>query len=466
MKFRMKMTLCMVSLLSVLFGIGGAVLISASFTINLEQEFLAARGAYQSLLNGLQLVNEFGGTPASHDLPSVVEELSSQTSAEWTSVRASSNGEVLYAAGPQADQFRDFNDPLEQDECLIATLSDGDGRYLQVSGLVNTAGQELRLDITRDCSNVYAMRTRQMQIYIVIFSSMLTICAALSYGFSRMLTKPLTQLTQATRQIADGDFSCRTEIQTSDEIGTLSEQFDRMAGQIEENVHELQDAVARQERFMGMFAHELKTPMTSIIGYADLLRGGTLNEEEQADAANYVFSEGKRLESLSLKLLNLLVTEHQKPILLPASPSKLAAEVANHWAPERDKEKIVLQLEGQEGQCFLEPDLFKSLVFNLLDNAKKALDRTGTIRLVTKMLDDGCVLEVYDSGRGIPEDALQHLTEAFYRVDKSRSRALGGVGLGLTLCNEIVRLHNGNLEFESCLGQGTCVRAVLRGGRP
>ena len=217
---------------------------------------------------------------------------------------------------------------------------------------------------------------------------------------------------------------------------------------------------------MGMFAHELKTPMTAIIGYADMLRGGTLDAGEQAEAANYIVSEGKRLENLSRKLLNLLVAGSREPALVPVSPARLVAEVAEHWRPGREKQGITLELDCQEGTCLLDPDLARSLVGNLLDNAGKALDGGGEILCRTRMLEDGVVLEVRDNGRGIPPEALRHLTEAFYRVDKSRARASGGVGLGLTLCDEIVRLHSGTLEFESREGQGTCVRAVLRRGRP
>lgn len=135
------------------------------------------------------------------------------------------------------------------------------------------------------------------------------------------------------------------------------------------------------------------------------------------------------------------------------------------------------------GTCRLEPDLFRSLLVNLIDNAGKAIGEEGhgraisekgrgeTIReeghiLVTvHMTENGCVLLVEDDGPGIPEEAKVHLTEAFYRVDKSRSRKQGGAGLGLTLCANIAELHGGALGFENREGGGTRVRVELRGGR-
>ena len=214
-----------------------------------------------------------------------------------------------------------------------------------------------------------------------------------------------------------------------DEVGQLAADFNRMAGQLEQNVNRIQESMALQERFMADFSHEMKTPMTSIIGYADLLRSQVLTPDEQMDAANLVAG----------------LLEHLK---------RLYAQKG-----------IALQYRTEEGACFLEPDLFKTLLVNLMDNARKALDNGGNIYVWQEMLPDGCRVRVLDNGRGIPPEALAHLTEAFYRVDKSRSRAQGGAGLGLSLCNEIVQLHGGTMQFESRVGNGTVVTVELKGGR-
>ena len=112
----------------------------------------------------------------------------------------------------------------------------------------------------------------------------------------------------------------------------------------------------------------------------------------------------------------------------------------------------------------LEPDLVKSLVINLVDNARKATEKGGNIYILSTMTDTGCAIRVVDNGRGMPQEAISKITEAFYRVDKSRSRAQGGAGLGLALCRQIVELHGGKMEFESILGKGTSVKVTLNGG--
>jgi len=109
----------------------------------------------------------------------------------------------------------------------------------------------------------------------------------------------------------------------------------------------------------------------------------------------------------------------------------------------------------------IEPDLFMSLLLNLIDNARKAIDGAGKVSIRTRTLDGVCKLSVTDDGRGIPEEELNKIKDAFYRVEKSRSRSQGGVGLGLRLCDEIAALHGGEISFESVLGKGTTVTITL-----
>ena len=293
----------------------------------------------------------------------------------------------------------------------------------------------------------------------------IAIGAAVSWVTSYLLTRPLGTLSRASRELARGNLSYRAPVRSRDEVGQLASDFNRMAGQLEQNVNRIQETMALQERFMADFSHEMKTPMTSIIGYADLLRSQVLTPDEQMDAANYIFSEGKRLEALGLKLLDMLSLDQSKLQLVPASPADLVAGLLEHLKRVYAQKGIALQYRTAEGMCFLEPDLFKTLLVNLMDNARKALDNGGYIYVWQEMLPDGCRVRVLDNGRGIPPEALTHLTEAFYRVDKSRSRAQGGAGLGLSLCNEIVQLHGGTMQFESRVSNGTVVTVELKGGR-
>ena len=166
-----------------------------------------------------------------------------------------------------------------------------------------------------------------------------------------------------------------------------------------------------------------------------------------------------------MKLLDIYVAEQTEIQMSMQSPGRITGDAAKHFRPICEKKKITLKGKYEKGKCLLEPDLFRSLIVNLMDNAAKAVGEEGHIWVSVRMTDKGCILCVEDDGPGIPTEARAHLTEAFYRVDKSRSRKQGGAGLGLTLCAKIVEMHGGALSFKKRRGGGTRVCAELRGGR-
>lgn len=466
MKFRIKITLCMIWLMSLVFSIGGSFLISMSFYDSLEREKETAYSSYQMVLNTLKVVNTASEHSDYDDISDTLEQLSIQSSSMWSALRLTSDKELLYTDGSAANVLNDMSKQLDANHCLLSYAENTEGnRYLQLSGSFSAGEKTLYLDSAYDISSIYETRQLQQEAYQKIFIVMIFLCTILSYSISRVLTKPLSKLSKASREIASGNLSYRPSIYSNDEVGALASDFNNMVEKLELNVYELKDAMERQERFMGSFAHEMKTPMTSIIGYADLIRSQTLEPEEQSYAANYIFSEGKRLERLSLQLLDIIILKKKYITLYPAEPSNMIGKLVEYLQPIYTKKNITLQYTCEAGICLMEPDLVKSLLLNLLDNARKALDNGGTITIVSKMLQDGCCIQVTDNGKGIPPEALKHLTEAFYRIDKSRSREQGGVGLGLALCNEITALHKGTITFESKVDSGTTVTIILRGGR-
>ena len=234
--------------------------------------------------------------------------------------------------------------------------------------------------------------------------------------------------------------------------------------ELERNISDLENVALRREEFIGSFAHELKTPLTAIIGYADMLRSKDMSPKTRFTAAGYIFSEGKRLEALSLKLMDIIVAGKQELELKRFEIGYFIRTVAAVTVPSLSSEDITLDMRWEPGYIEVEPDLFKTLMINLVDNARKASKRNSTIELYGKAEDGGYAMYVQDHGRGIPQDELIKITEPFYMVDKSRARAQNGAGLGLALCQRIAELHNTKLEYSSELGQGTTVRILLKGG--
>ena len=467
MKFRIKMTLCMLALLSVLFGAGGSLLIAESFQDTLEREKDAAFASCRMVWTALQIVNGLDPYLDGDALARTMAQLYEQDRSGWAALRLRTDSGVLYNVETNASRLLQTAEPPVPGSCLFHIAQDLDGaHYLLLHSAVETSGDVLYLQTAHDISGLYTMRQGQQQTYLRIFCVLTLLCAALSYTVSKALTRPLAGLSQASRAIASGSFSSRAPVWSEDEIGAVSEDFNAMAAQMEETISQLHQAVERQERFVGSFAHEMKTPMTSLIGYAELLRSGTLTAEEQTEATGYIYSEGKRLENLSRKLLELLVLKRGDLPLAEVSPAGLIGDLVERLRPLFAQIGVAVASDCQKGVCYLEPDLTWSLLLNLTDNAQKALLGGGHIWYRCDMLPDGCRIQVMDDGRGIPPEALDHLTEAFYRVDKARSRKQGGFGLGLALCQEIAALHNGSISFQNRASGGACVTVELRGGRP
>lgn len=450
----------MIWLLSLAFGIGGSLLISISFDNSYEREKNADLNTFRNVQRTMYLVGEAGGISSVSESLDILQQMYSKGMINATAVRA------YYDDGNFMDSYGSIDDKQKDIEpgTISVYLDDNGKHYFRIAGAVNTGEVSVKLVAYYDITALYDMRSAQYATYQKVFAATVAVGAAVSCAIAYWLTVPLSKLKKATKRLSEGEMDYRADIDTKDEFGELANDFNSMADKLEGNIDELQDSVRRQEEFMGSFAHEMKTPMTSIIGYADLLRSQSLNDDEQMNAANYIFSEGKRLESLSFKLLDLIVMKNGEPDLKAVNPSQLISQLIENLKPVYANQNIILQYKCEDGTCLMDADLIKSLLVNIIDNARKALSNGGNIYVASKKLAEGYEIKVLDNGPGIPEAALAHLTEAFYRVDKSRSRAQGGVGLGLKLCDEIVKMHNGEMKIESRVGNGTCVTVKFNGG--
>jgi signal transduction histidine kinase len=230
-----------------------------------------------------------------------------------------------------------------------------------------------------------------------------------------------------------------------------------MAESIEQKVSTLEGYAKQQKDFVANFSHELKTPMTSIIGYADMLRSAELDEEDAFMASNFIFSEGKRLEALSLKLMDLVVLDKNEFELTRGYARRVLGHVIAVVTPMLEQHGLTLQTSIEQYQILYEKDLLLTLITNLIDNARKASEPGKVIELTGRKQDSRYRITVRDHGIGIPEEELNRITEAFFMVDKSRARAQHGAGLGLAIGNKIAQLHGSELHFESKVGEGTSV---------
>ena len=314
----------------------------------------------------------------------------------------------------------------------------------------------------RDITSIFKDRDTQYRTFIYLIPILTAVSAIVVFMITSWLVKPIKQLSRTTNSFAQGNYSKRVRIKTQDEIGQLATDFNHMADHLEQNIEALKDSASRQEIFIGNFAHELKTPLTSIIGYADMLRTKKLSQEQLITSADYIFNEGKRLEALSMKLLELIVLKNRDFTLLPVNMKDFLDKIRGVMLPVFENSGIHLSVHAEASVVILEPDLIQTVCMNLLDNARKAIDGNGCVVLYGKKTKQGYMVSVTDNGKGMDPSQLSKITEAFYMIDKSRARSQGGAGLGLSICSEIVRLHDGTLNFESIPGKGTRVTIYLK----
>ncbi len=313
-----------------------------------------------------------------------------------------------------------------------------------------------------DLSEAFDARSRSLQRFLLLEAAVVIGAAAAAAIFSRKLIRPLALLNQASRRIAAGDYALRTNVRTDDEIGQLSKSFDSMAAAVQDKVAALELSVQQREDFMGAFTHELKTPMTGILGYADLLRSMQPDPAEQREAAGAIYHEAHRLESLSGKLLQLLHLDEEELALGPVALDRavtMAVKAARPALEQNGHARVETFATGLWVQG--DTDLLCDLVLNLITNAAKA-GPGGAITVSAEQAGKTVLLRVRDHGCGIPADQLSRVTEPFYMVDKSRARKQGGSGLGLALCSRIAQAHGGTLTIDSAPGKGTAVTVTLR----
>ena len=357
-------------------------------------------------------------------------------------------------------QFASKVNPGERISRIVT--DDNQVHYVQIVSHTVLSDADYYLESVTNISSVYEMRDRYISLYQWILLTVTGVSSLVLLAITHFLTLPLKRLTNTTQKIASGSFSTRAVNKGNDEIGILTRNFNIMADVVEEKIHDLEETARQREDFVASFAHELKTPLTSIIGYADMLRSYDMDAQERFTAANYIFSEGKRLESLSLHLLDLIVLHKTEFPLVPTECVIFLHDVENILRPLLKKYGMTLQIENDEGRFLSEPALIKTLLYNLIDNACKASPEGSNILLTCRKIDGGFGFSVQDWGRGIPEEELSKITEPFYMVDKSRARKQNGAGLGLALCQEIAQIHGGSLKIESRLGEGTCVSFVVK----
>lgn len=459
MRFALKICLCTVLIVAVLFAVSGHILINQSFSANLDfkvdkaqAQFTALCASLEAEIYGLQLYYQTA-TPLMFQ--EVLERGAQNLSGQDVCALYSREGELLAATGSDFSSYLQGVLPGEGE--LLYCLIDPDEAKLESIGVLTIQKESYYLVLWTNSQDLMDLYDREVHSFVLLHILTVAICIGAMLTLSYFSTGSIRTLSKATRRIATGQYRQRAETTSLDEIGDLALHFNTMADAIEQKVEDLEGYAKQQKDFVASFSHELKTPMTSIIGYADMLRSQEMDPEDAFMAANFIYSEGKRLEAMSLKLMDLVVLDKTDYVLSRGYSRRVMGHVVAVVTPMLEKNELTLVTDIEQQQILYEKDLLLTMVTNIIDNARKASEPGKTILLTGKKQQNRYRIVVQDQGIGIPEEDLKRITEAFFMVDKSRARAQHGAGLGLAISNRIAQLHGSELHFESKLGEGTTV---------
>ena len=369
-----------------------------------------------------------------------------------------------------------FGEMSKEDEkkvkALLEIVADTGENYMQHQGdllyILTKESLETNtyyfLTVT-DISQVYGIHREMMR-------NVRTVCLVCAVAISvillivvKLLLRPLSRINQGTRAIARGDYRKRVPRKGRDELSELAYNMNRMAYAIEQNIHALEDVAEDRKKFIDNLSHEMKTPLTSILGFADLLQiQGRLSEEQRMEYAGIIKDEASRMRTLSGKLMELITVGEANIEWTREEMRQLFREMGMALCVVAESHGMRFSLECEKGYLWVDRELIKSLVYNLTDNAIKASKEGDPIAINGWFEEDSFFFSVADKGIGIPREEIEKITQAFYMVDKVRSRASGGAGLGLALCVEIAQIHQGNLSIESEIGVGTVITVRMKGG--
>ncbi len=293
---------------------------------------------------------------------------------------------------------------------------------------------------------------RSLMLTFVLTSAAISLAlAAILYFVLRKLSKPLDSLRKTTEIIEAGDFSATAEERGNDEFTLLAKSFNTMLAKINDQMSALEKEAERKQMLVDNMAHELRTPLTSIHGYAEFLEKANTDEEKRTIAAKYIISESERLQRISEILLDGAFIRGNEVEMTELDLSALLSDIAGKLALKAQSREVEIACECEPTPVMGNETLLSMLFYNLTENAIKACSPGCRVTLACS----GNSATVTDNGKGMTAEQLTHITEPFYRTDKSRSRAEGGAGLGLALCRQIADTHGAEMTFESEPGVGT-----------
>jgi len=308
--------------------------------------------------------------------------------------------------------------------------------------------------------NIHQREQARYLLAIIRTNGLLTIISIIAttilliISIYRKMLGPVKKITEATKKVASGDFTVELETERQDELGELTHNFNQM-------VKELKSIECLQKDFINNVSHEIKTPISSIQGFAKLLEDDNLTAEERKEYAGIIEEESNRLLYLSTNILKLAKLENQERLTNKTefSIAEQIRKVISVLEPKWKEKNITFNVSLKEINFYGENELLFQMWMNIIDNSIKFSKQDGQIYIKMTENETTSITEIKDVGIGMNEDEREKIFDRFYQIDKSHSGE--GSGLGLAIVKRIIKLSGGEIKVESKKGKGTIFKITL-----
>ncbi|GGM29478.1 two-component sensor histidine kinase [Paraliobacillus quinghaiensis] len=320
-----------------------------------------------------------------------------------------------------------------------------------ISPIIIDGSNEGYVYMFADTNPIRTMIKNITLVFVVIDGIAIIISIITIFFLSQFITQPLIKMKEATEKITKRDNDVILDIHRDDELGELARAIYTLSNELEYLKNE-------RTEFLSSVSHELRTPLTYLKGYADILNRSNLPAKDREKFASIIQEEATHLAEM-VKELFLLAKMDKNQFLIHKKTIPLCyflQDIISKLKPAFTEKNIRLQLTcAKDVNVNIDPIRFRQVINNLLDNARKYASEYTSVKVSAYEQEDNVVIEITDQGEGIPEKDIPYIWERLYRVDKSRSRALGGRGLGLAIVKEIIERHGGTVNVKSLYGEGT-----------
>jgi len=459
MRFWQKAFICTILLFLVGFDISAYLIIGKSYSMLLEQttqnaindHYLIKKSLRERLLAVRENYDEFNAD----NLAFLIQPYAGYYGNQQIYFEFYLKDELVYTSFAFERGF-DLN--VSEGQIGYGLIETGNTPFLWITSVLDAPFSDMKLIYIKKVQQIKDHRSQITAYCIAVSVIVSVILAGIIITMLLKLTSPLRKLNRAAIEMTAGNYSKKVDIKSHDEVGELASSFNAMSSHVQSHIDELSRLTESKQQFVDNLAHEIRTPITAILGYGEVMGNEKISDDERNMAIRYIISQSERIKNLSAKLIDLAYLGSVQAELERVALSEMVQSVEATVRKSLEEKDIAFTKQIDVDFLYTDRDLLETLLQNLVENAIRAVAVNGKVAITAILEDNNAAILVADDGIGMEPDELSKIAEPFYRVDRSRSRKHGGVGLGLSLCSSIAAVLGAELSFTSDLGKGTTAK--------